>query len=169
MKVLIITGEKFEDLELLYPYYRFKEEKLNITLASTSKGKIEGIHGYTIEVDKKINNLNLSNYNFLFLPGGKPPQKLREEEKALEIVRKFNDQNKVIAAICHGPQILISAGVMEGVRATSYPRVRKELQDAGAIFEDKEIVIDNNIITARKPEDLPVFLPALLELVESYS
>lgn len=167
MKVLIITGEKFEDLELFYPYYRFKEEEMEITLASISKGEIEGIHGYTIETDKIITNITPSTHDFLFLPGGKPPQKLRKEEKVLETVNKFYSENKIIAAICHGPQILISAGIVEGVHMTSYPSVKEELQEAGAIFEDREVVIDNNIVTTRKPEDLSAFMPALFEKVRS--
>lgn len=99
----------------------------------------------------------------LFLPGGKAPAKVRKEEAALAIARHFMQNNKPVVAICHGPQILISAGLVSGKRMTSWPEVGKELKEAGALYEDKEVVVDGNLVTSRMPEDLPYFLREVMK------
>lgn len=165
MKGLVISADRFEDLELLYPYYRLQEEDIEATLASISKGEIEGINGYTAEVNEKIENVDPSDFDFLFLPGGKAPQELRKNEDVLNVARHFFEEEKPVAAICHGPQILISAGLMEDRKATSYRSVKKELLDAGAKFEDKEVVVDGNLVSSRGPEDLPAFTREMLKKI----
>lgn len=167
MKALIISADRFEDLELFYPYYRLQEESIETTLASITKGEIEGKNGYVAEVDEKIKDVEPEDYDFLVLPGGKAPQELRKNEDVLEAARHFFKGGKPVAAICHGPQILISAGLMEDRKATSYRSVKKELLDVGAKFEDKEVVVDDNLVTSRKPEDLPAFTREFLKKIES--
>lgn len=167
MKALVISADRFEDLELFYPYYRLQEEGIETTLASITKGKIEGINGYVVEVDEKIKDIDPDDYDLLFLPGGRAPQKLRKNEDVLEVTRHFFNEGKPVAAICHGPQILISAGLIEDRKATSYRSVKKELLDAGAKFEDNEVVVDGNLVTSRKPEDLPAFTREFLKKIES--
>jgi protease I len=158
MKVLIISADNFEDTELLVPYYRFGEEGIHADLVSIKKGKIKGKHGYEVEVDKTLKEVDPDEYDLLFLPGGKAPEALRREKEALEIARDFFKKNKPVSAICHGPQILISAGLLKGRHATCYKSVAPEMKEAGALYDDKEVVVDGNLVTSRQPSDLPVFM-----------
>jgi protease I len=158
MKALIISADNFEDSELLVPYYRLKEAGVDVAVASLSRGAITGKHGYEVAVDKALDEVNPDDYAILILPGGKAPAVVRKELKALEITRNFFERNKPVAAICHGPQILISAGLLRGRRATCYMSVADELKDAGALYEDREVVVDDNLVTSRQPADLPAFM-----------
>lgn len=164
MKALIISADHFEDTELLVPYYRLKEEGFKVDVASVSRRKIIGKHGYEVEVDKTLRDVNPDDYDLLVLPGGKAPSSLRKEQAALEIARDFFRKNKPVAAICHGPQILTTAGVLTGRRATSYASVAAELKEAGALYEDSEVVVDGNLVTSRQPSDLPAFMQETLRL-----
>jgi protease I len=158
MKALIISADNFEDSELLVPYYRLKESGVEVTLASLTRGKITGKHGYEVEVDKILDEVNPDDYTLLVLPGGKAPAVVRKESKALVIARSFFARSKPVAAICHGPQILISAGLLQGRHATCYMSVADELKEAGALYEDREVVVDANLVTSRQPADLPAFM-----------
>jgi len=158
MKALIISADNFEDSELLVPFYRLKEAGVEVSVASLSRGAITGKHGYEVAVDKTLDEVNTDDYSLLVLPGGKAPAAVRKEPKALEIARSFFAAGKPVAAICHGPQILISAGLLQGRRATCYRSVADELKEAGALYEDREVVVDANLVTSRKPADLPAFM-----------
>ena len=158
MKALIISANNFEDSELLVPYYRLKEAGVEVAVASLSRGAITGEHGYEVAVDKTLDEVNPDDYAILVLPGGKAPALVRKEPKALEIARSFFARGKPVAAICHGPQILISAGLLQGRRATCYRSVADELKEAGALYEDREVVVDANLVTSRQPADLPAFM-----------
>lgn len=167
MRVLILTADNFEDSELLVPYYRFMEENIQVEIVSTRMGTITGKHGYQVEVDKLLGTVNPDNYDFLLLPGGKAPAELRKQQAALEIARRFFAGNKPVAAICHGPQILISAGLLQGRRATCYKAVATELKDAGAEYEDRELVVDGNLVTSRQPSDIPVFMKEIMKILRT--
>lgn len=158
MKALIISADHFEDTELLVPYYRLKEAGFEMDVASISRGNINGKHGYEVRVDKALRDVHAKDYDLLVLPGGKAPAALRKEPAALEIVKEFFLGNKPVAAICHGPQILVTAGVLKGRRATCYHSVAAELKEAGALYEDSEVVVDGNLVTSRQPSDLPAFM-----------
>jgi protease I len=158
MKALIISSDNFEDSELLEPYNLLKRKGIDVDIASLQKGVIVGKHGSEVIANKSLEEINPEEYDLLVLPGGKAPSTLRHNEKAKEIARHFFEKNKPVAAICHGPQILISAGVMKGRKATAYRSVQSELKTAGAIVEDKEVVVDGNLITSRQPSDIPAFL-----------
>lgn len=158
MKALIISADHFEDTELLVPYYRLKEEGFEVDVASISRGNINGKHGYEVRVDKALRDVHAKDYDLLVLPGGKAPAALRKEPAALEIVKEFFLGNKPVATICHGPQILVAAGVLKGRRATCYHSVAEELKEAGALYEDSEVVVDGNLVTSRQPSDLPAFM-----------
>ncbi len=116
MKILILSADNFEDTELLVPYYRMLEEGHDVDIASMKKGTITGKRGYEVEVNTALKDVYSGDYYFLILPGGKAPEAIRKEQKALEIARDFFDKNGPVAAICHGPQILISAGLMKGTQ-----------------------------------------------------
>lgn len=165
MKALIISADNFEDSELLVPYYRLKETGIEVTVASLKLGTIIGKQGYEVAVDKTIDEVNPDDYAILVLPGGKAPAVVRKKPKALEIARSFFVRNKPVVAICHGPQILISADLLKGRRATCYMSVADELKEAGAIYEDKEVVVDANLITSRQPADLPAFMRETMKML----
>lgn len=157
MKALIISGDLFEDTELLVPWYRLLEENIGVDIGSIKAGTITGKHGYKVTVQFSLDEIDPSSYDLLILPGGKAPAKLRESDKLLSLVRHFFSENKPVAAICHGPQILVSAGVLTGRKATCYKSVAEELTSAGADYRDEEVVVDGNLITSRVPTDLPAF------------
>ena len=166
MKALILSADNFEDTELLVPYYRLQEEGIQVDIASMKKGKIKGKHGYEVEVDKNLKEADPNDYDILILPGGKAPEMIRREKDALEIAKDFFHKNKPVSAVCHGPQTLISAGLLRGRHATCYKSVAKEMKDAGAIYEDKEVVVDGNLVTSRQPSDLPAFLRETMKLIK---
>lgn len=158
MKVLIVSADQFEDSELLVPYYRLREEGIVVDIASLARGKIRGKHGYEVEANLAIGEVHPEQYAALVLPGGKAPERLRGERAVQEIVQHFFHAGKPVSAICHGPQILASAGVLKGRTATGYQAVADELRSAGARYRDAEVVVDGNLVTSRKPSDLPAFL-----------
>jgi protease I len=168
MKALIISADNFEDSELFVPYYRLKEEGIHVDIASIKKGIIKGKHGYEVKVDKPLKEVNPDDYDILILPGGKAPETIRKDKNAIEIAKHFFQKNKPVSAICHGPQILITADMLKGRHATCYKSVVKEMKDAGAIYEDKEVVIDGNLVTSREPSDLPAFMRETMKMLKRH-
>ncbi len=164
-QALIISADNFEDSELLYPYYRLQEEGIGVEIASISAGKIRGKHGYEVNVDKVFAAVDPAAYDVLILPGGKAPEAIRTEKRALDIARSFFAAAKPVAAICHGPQTLISAGLMQDREATCYRSVAEELKQAGSRYKDREVVVDGNLVTSRQPSDLPAFMRETLKLL----
>lgn len=163
MKALIISADQFEDSELLVPYYRLLEEGISVDVVSLNRGAITGKHGYEVESDKSLAEVKPDGYAILVLPGGKAPAVIRKEPAALDICRHFFAHNKPVAAICHGPQVLISAGLLAGRRATCYQSVADEMRQAGALYEDSEVVVDGNLITSRQPSDIPAFMREIMK------
>ena len=166
MKALIISADGFEDTELLVPYYRLKEAGLGVVVSSMSRGTITGLHWYQVAVDKPLQEVDPGDYGILVLPGGKAPGAVKMEPKALAIVQSFFAGNKPVAAICHGPQILASAGLLKGRHITCTSSVAKEVKEAGGLYEDREVVVDGNLVTSRQPADLPAFLREMMQKVE---
>ncbi len=166
MKALIISADNFEDSELLVPYYRLKEEGAQVDIASLKKGKIKGKHGYEVEVNKLFQEINPDDYDILILPGGKAPATIRKEKRALEIARHFFEKEKPVSAICHGPQTLISAGLLKDKHVTCYKSVADEIKKAGAVYEDREVVVDGKLVTSRQPSDLPAFMRETLKILK---
>lgn len=166
MRALIISADNFEDTELLVPLYRLQEEGVQVDIASLKKGPIKGKHGYVVEANKTLKEITPGDYRVLVLPGGKAPGVLRKDKDAIEIARHFFRENKPVSAICHGPQILITAGLIKGRHATCYKSVAREMQDAGAVYEDSEVVVDGNLVTSRQPSDLPSFMKETMKLLK---
>ena len=169
MKTLIISADNFEDSELFYPYYRLKEEGVEVDIASIKKGSIKGKHGYEVDANKDLREIDASEYDLLLLPGGRAPETIRKEKEALEIAKHFFANNKPVSAICHGAQTLISAGVLKDRHATCYKSVVQELKEAGAIYEDSEVVVDRNLVTSRQPSDLPAFMKETIKMLKKAS
>ena len=169
MKALILSADNFEDSELLVPLYRLREVGYAVEVASEKSGAIRGKHGYELQVDKLFSEVTPAEYALLVLPGGKAPATIRNSPAVQEIARAFMFSGKPVAAICHGPQVLISAGLLKGRKATCYESVAPELRDAGALYQDMEVVVDGNLITSRKPDDLPAFCRELVRMLKAES
>lgn len=168
MKALIITADQFEDSELFVPMERLKEAGLQVDIAAPEKGhQCRGKHGRTVRSDLALRDVDAEAYDLLLIPGGKAPETLRRDDSALAIARAFFKRNKPVAAICHGPQVLVSARLLDGRRATCYKSVAQELKDAGAIYEDRTVVTDGHLITSRQPGDLPDFVREILSAIKS--
>jgi archaeal arginyl aminopeptidase len=166
MKALIVSADNFEDSELLVPYYRLMEEGISVTVAAPVGGSIRGKHGYEVGVDLPLDQVVSADYDLLVLPGGKAPEEVRKVPAALETCRRFFADGRPVAAICHGPQTLISAGLLKGRHATCYHTVAEEIQEAGALYEDREVVVDGNLVTSRQPSDLPAFMREIMKLLK---
>jgi protease I len=166
MKALIISADNFEDTELLVPFYRLKEEGIEVDIAAPQKGTIKGKRGYEVTANKSLVEINPDNYSLLVLPGGKAPETVRKQPKAVAISQDFFRKNKPVSAICHGPQTLITAGLLKGWRATCYRTVVEELQAAGALYVDAEVVVDGNLVTSRQPSDLPAFMRETMKMLK---
>ena len=169
MKALIISADNFEDSELLFPFYRLKEEGLQVDIASVKRGTLRGKHGYEVTANKDLNEILPGDYDLLILPGGKAPEALRKETAALTIAKHFFENNKPVSAICHGPQTLITAGLLKGRHATCYKSVAQEMKAAGAIYEDREVVVEGNLVTSRQPSDLPAFMRETMKMLKKVS
>lgn len=165
MKALIISADGFEDAELLVPYYRLLEEGVETDIASMKKGGIKGKHGYEVTATKTPAEIDPDEYGILLLPGGRAPAVVRKDRGAVEIAKDFFSKKKPVAAICHGPQILITAGLLNGKRATCYRSVVDELKASGALYEDKPVIVDGNLVTSRQPSDLPAFMREVMIMV----
>ena len=164
-KILMITGKDYDDSEVLYPYYRLIEEGFDVDVASVEKGEVTGKYHFKINANLTFDEVDSTNYDGLVLPGGKAPEKIRLIDEVKRIVREFESFQKPMAAICHGQQILISADVLNEKNATCYPGICDDLKNAGAIYADKQVVVDKNLVTSRRPEDLPYFMAAFLKLL----
>ncbi len=168
MKAIVLTADGVEDTELLVPYYRLREAGLEVDVAAPKAGTVQGKHGYSIEANLSFDQVNPAGYDLLLLPGGKAPETVRLQEKALEVTRRMMQADRTVAAICHGFQILISAGLAQGRRATCWWGVKDDLIAAGAHWHDEAVVIDGNLITSRSPDDLPAFCRAMMAAVEAH-
>lgn len=169
MHALIVSADQFEDCELLYPFYRLREDGAAVTVAAPAAGRITGKHGYTVTVDAPLAALDTERFDLLVLPGGKAPAALVHEPAALAIARAFVRGNRPVAAICHGPQVLAAAGVLAGRHVTAYHTVADDLRRAGAFYEDRAVVVDGALVTSRQPADLPDFMRALRRALEAKS
>ena len=167
-RILIIATDGFEDSELLEPRKRLLGAGAEVILASPSTGRIKGEHGALITPDRTLHDVSEEEFDALLIPGGvKNPDKLRTVDKAVDLVRDFADAGKPIGAICHGPWLLVEADVVEGVTVTGWPSVRTDLANAGADVVDDEAVVDGNFVASRKPDDIPAFTDAFINLVET--
>ena len=164
--VLILAGADYEDLELWYPKLRLLETNVNVTVAGPQAETLyRGKHGYPCVSDVNIASMKADDFQGLVIPGGWMPDKLRRDRDILQLVRDFNDSQKMIAAICHGGWIPISAGVYRGVRVTGSAGIKDDLVNAGAIWVDQQVVVDRHFVSSRKPDDLPQFCQGMLHVL----
>ncbi|MGB6607161.1 MAG: type 1 glutamine amidotransferase domain-containing protein [Atribacterota bacterium] len=167
MKIAILVEDFYNELELWYPYYRLLEEGAEVKLVGPTAKVYESKHGLPAEADLSAAEAKADDFQGIIVPGGYAPDKLRRYPKILDLVREVFENGGIVASICHGPWVLISTNIMKGKKATGFNSIKDDLVNAGAIYLDKEVVIDNNLITSRTPQDLPAFLPAIIAALQN--
>ena len=169
-RILIIATDGFEQSELMEPKAALEAAGFETVVASPKAGEIKGWKdgnwGESVPVDAELDSVNEGDFDALLLPGGQMnPDILRMDERVIDLIEDFNDAEKPIAAICHAPWLLIDADIVDGRTVTSWPSVRTDLRNAGADVVDQDVAIDGNLITSRKPEDIPAFNEALIAML----
>ena len=162
-KIAILVEKDYQDMEVWYPYLRLLEAGHNVVTIGTTQTSYKGKHGYPIECHTTIDKVRSKDFDGVVVPGGWAPDFLRLSPKVLKLVSDLDTQGKMVAAICHAGWVLVSAGILEGRKATSYKAIRDDMVNAGAQWVDSETVVDRNLITARTPNDLPAFMKAVLK------
>lgn len=165
--ILMFVGDEYEDLEVWYPKLRLEEAGARVTMAGAGPGGTlyHGKHGYPCVSDAAIAAMKSTDFDGVILAGGWMPDKLRRDEKVLSLVAAFHAEEKLIAAVCHGGWMAISAKVYRGVRVTGSLGIKDDLENAGAIFEDAPVVVDRHFVSSRKPGDLPDFCKAMIAVL----
>jgi protease I len=166
--VLVLVGPEYEDLEVWYPKLRLEEAGFTVRLAGLGDPMYSGKHGYPCPVDGHVRDWNAAQLAAIVAPGGWAPDRIRRDAGALSLVRDVHDAGNLVATICHGPWILISAGIVRGRTLTSSIGIRDDLVNAGARWVDQEVACDGNIISSRAPKDLPAFGKACVDWLEAH-
>ncbi len=165
-RVLLFVENGFEDRELMYPYYRMQEAGYKVDVVGPrAKVTYNGEYGLTMKSDFSPQDVNIDEYAAIIIPGGRAPDRMRTNKGLVSLANEAFQRGKVIAAICHGPQLLIEAGVVKGKKATCYVSVSTDLKNAGGIYLNKSVVVDGNLVTSRFPADLPDFCRETLRLL----
>jgi protease I len=167
-RFLMFVEDVYEDLELWYPRLRLTEAGGHVTVAGPKEAQLyRGKNGYPCGADAPIAEMEASDFHGVVIPGGFMPDKLRRDPKVLSLVREFAAAGKLVAAICHGGWIPISAGVYKGIRVTGSLGIKDDLVNAGAHWEDAPVVIDRHFVSSRKPDDLPDFCRGILQVMRA--
>lgn len=169
-RIAVFLAKGFEDRELIEPAEALREagaEVVVVGLFDEDKEGVSGKHGTLVKAEAIIDAIDQRDFDLLVIPGGRGPATLRLDQRVLKFVRDFDAEAKPIAAICHGPQVLVSAGLLDGREATSFFTVARELKRAGAHFINAPVVIDGNLITSRQPGDIPRFIDAIVNRLQA--
>lgn len=164
--VLFLSARRVEDIELLYPWHRLREEGMTTTLVSPGGAPVEALRGHVISADKAVADADVADYDALVVPGGFAPDALRTDSASLDLVRAFDAAGKPIALICHAGWVGVSAGIVSGRRLTAYKAIKDDMVNAGAVWEDEATVVDGNLITARDPADMGVWCRAIITALD---
>ena len=169
-KVAILTANGFEEVELTSPKKAMEEAGFKVDIVSMEKGEVKAWNhdhwSITLPVDVSLSAANMADYDGLMIPGGViNPDQMRNQKEYVQFAKSFMESGKPVAAICHGPQLLIETGLLKGKKMTSYPSIKTDIKNAGAEWVDEEVVVDRGFITSRSPEDLPAFNKKLVEEV----
>jgi deglycase len=161
--VAVLVENFYEDLELWYPVLRMREAGADVTIVGTGAQSYASKHGYEARADKSADQVDAGQFDAVIIPGGYAPDKMRTHKPMVELVREMHRKGKIVAAICHAGWMLCSADIVKGKRVTGYIAIKDDLVHAGAVYEDSEVVRDGNLITSRKPADLPAFSRTILK------
>ena len=164
-RAAVAVGPLYEEIEALYPLYRLREAGATVEVIGSEAGAtLPGKRGDQIETERAAGDLSADDLDLLVIAGGYGPDKLRTDASLLELVRDLNDQGKPIAFICHAGWVPASAGIVTGKRVTGNPAIEDDMRNAGAEWEDAEVVVDGNLVSSRKPDDLPAFMSSMIEV-----
>jgi protease I len=161
-RVALLVANLYEDTELWVPYYRLIEEGAQVDIVAARKGTYTSKHGYRAEAKVEAKQARAEDYDAVVIPGGYAPDHMRRTAELVSFVRSVHEAGKVVAAICHAGWVLISAGILKGKTVTSFFAIKDDMVNAGALWVDKEVVVDGNLITSRVPSDLPAFCRELV-------
>jgi protease I len=165
-KVALLLDNLYQEMEAWYPYYRLKEAGAEVVVIAAEAGKTYTAKlGYPMKSDITYDQADPAAYDGVIVPGGFAPDHIRRYPKANAFVRELDRRGRLVAAICHGPWVLCSAHVLKGRKATSFFAIKDDVENAGAIWQDAEVVVDRNLVTSRKPDDLPAFCQACLAVL----
>jgi protease I len=165
-RVAILVDQIYQDLEVWYPYYRLKEAGAEVVVVGAKAGETyPGKYGYPIVAEESYDEVTAGDLDGVVIPGGYAPDHIRRYPKAIQLVRDLDAQGKLIAAICHAGWVLCSAGILEGRRVTCFSAIKDDVVNAGGLYLDAEVVVDGNLVTSRKPDDLPAFCMAAIEVL----
>jgi protease I len=166
-RVAILVEDLYQDQEVWYPYYRLKEAGAEVSAVGTgSKPEYKGKYGYPITAETTADDVSAREFDAVIVPGGYAPDILRRYPSVIRLVKEAHQQGKVIGAICHAGWVLCSAGILRGKTVTCFSAIKDDVVNAGAVFVDREVVRDGNLITSRKPDDLPAFMRAVIAALE---
>jgi protease I len=169
-RVAVVIAHNFEDIEVTSPVQAVESAGAEFVLIGPQRGEVTGKKGHVFTVDKTFDELPadaIDNFDLLIIPGGGAPENLRIVDAAVDFTKRFVESGKPVASICHGPQLLISAGVLKGRKTTSVNKIRDDITNAGGLYEDAPLVVDGNLISSRTPRDLEVFNQAILEALDA--
>jgi protease I len=166
-RVIALVEAEYEDLELWYPVLRLREEGAQVVVAGLGAPSYTGKYGLVAEPDANVDDLNMADFDGILVVGGWAPDKLRRSEKVLELVREADRDGKLLGVICHGGWVPASAGVLKGRTMTCTVGIKDDVMNAGATYVDEPVVVDGNLVTARRPPDLPAYGPALVEALST--
>lgn len=165
-KIAILVDNVYQELEVWYPLLRFREAGAEVVTVGAAAGQTYTSKlGYPVQADISYDNAKAADFDGVVIPGGYAPDHIRRHPKALDFVRQIDRSGKLVASICHGPWVLCSTGTLKGRRATCFFAIKDDVVNAGASYEDAEVVVDDNLVTSRKPEDLPAFCRAAIGVV----
>lgn len=166
-RVAVLVEQQYQEMEVWYPVYRLREAGAKVTLVGPEGGQTYPSKlGYPAKSDKGIKEVSARDFDAVVIPGGFAPDFIRRTEAMIRLVSEMAEQGKVVAAICHGPWVLCSTQALKGKKATCFFAIKDDVINAGASYVDAEVVCDGNIITSRKPDDLPAFLQAIIKAVK---
>jgi len=167
-KAVIVTGPKFEDAEVIYPFYRLLEEGMSVDIVTSNNTDVTGKYGYPIKPTTKITNLKVKNYDAVIIPGGhEAPDRVRQVPEIVYFVKKMFEEGKVVSSTCHGPWVLIEADIVRGKNVTCYPGMKTDLKNAGGNYLIKPVVVDDNMITSDHPRNLGLWMLATIKVINS--
>jgi protease I len=165
-RIALLVDNLYQEMEVWYPLYRLREAGAEVVTIGAEAGKTYTSKlGYPVKADKSYDEVKAADFDGVIIPGGYAPDHIRRHPKAIQLVKEIDEAKKLVAAVCHGPWVLCSTGTLKGRRATGFFSIKDDLVNAGARWEDAEVVVDTNLVTSRKPDDLPAFCEACLRVL----